>query len=84
MILIEMATAQLRNINVPLYRICLYFAFFRYLAIGRVVKCCLLYTSHWGCRRMSVFLAAKAIPQSFIRPWMPLFCPRGMRGLGSC
>ena len=23
----------------PLYRICLYFAFFRYLAIGRVVKC---------------------------------------------
>ena len=39
MILIEMATAQLRNINVPLYRICLYFAFFRYLAIGRVVKC---------------------------------------------
>ena len=39
MILMEMATAQLRNVNVPLYRICLYFAFFRYLAMGRVVKC---------------------------------------------
>ena len=55
MILIEMATAQLRNINVPLYRICLYFAFFRYLAIGRVVKCVederlrkLLKAAMWG------------------------------------
>ena len=55
MILIEMATAQLRNINVPLYRICLYFAFFRYLVIGRVVKCVederlrkLLKAAMWG------------------------------------
>lgn len=55
MILIEMATAQLRNINVPLYRICLYFAFFRYLAIGRVVRCVederlrrLLKAAMWG------------------------------------
>lgn len=39
MILMEMATAQLRNVTVPLYRICLYFAFFRYLSIGRMAKC---------------------------------------------
>ena len=39
----------------PLYRICLYFAFFRYLAIGRVVKCVederlrkLLKAAMWG------------------------------------
>lgn len=38
----------------------------------------------WGCKGMSAFWADRAIPQSSIRPWMPLFCPRGMRGLESC